>query len=163
MEGFAVHAAERATIAAIVAFIVGLTGVGLAMGYPRQAILFPVLASILTVAFAAMRLREGRRAANEEPGTDPGRAAEDEAPKGLDAKAVAIPFLWVFAVLPGLWLLGTLVGLTLYVLAFLISHGVGWRRAVAVALGTLVFIHLVFEIALRVRLPIGYLRDAVGW
>lgn len=159
------YKAERITIAVIVVFMCSFTLLGWMQGYPRQAILFPILASGLVIAFAAMRYWEigrnlslaGGDLSQEERGELENEAGE------LEIVSAIRPFLWVFAALIFLWLFGFLAGLTLYVLAFLMAHRIGWIISVLVAAGTCVFVFVVFQIILGVLLPVGLILDLLGF
>ena len=153
--------AERVTIGTILLLICGSTLYGLASGYPRQAILFPIITSVCAVIFSIMRLIEtaqSRRSLSENEIAE----AEREA-AALGARDAVVPFLWVFGALIFLWLLGYAVGLTAYVLVFLLAHGISPVRSVLVALGTSVFIYVIFHTVLKVLLPVGVLGTLLGY
>ena len=154
--------AETATIAGITLFVCGLTAIGVAQGYPRQAILFPLVASALILLFAALRLRELWWVSRAEAVADEGETDSAEGRvSGMRGDVRA--FAWVFAVLPAIWLAGYVVGLTLYVLAFLLAHGIGTLRAGAIALGAGAFVQVVFGMVLKVLLPVGVLGALAGF
>lgn len=155
---------EGITVAAIVAFVCGFTLLGWVQGYPRQAILFPIIVSVLIAVFGAFRYWEiGRTLAAAGPGPDEERKRELAKDAGdLQILSAVRPFLWIFAVLGFIWLLGFLAGLTLYVLVFLIAHRIPWRRAVLVAAGTFVFVLVIFQIVLGVLLPVGLIPELIG-
>ena len=157
--------AERTTILVIVLAMCALTAFGLLMGYPRQAILFPIVACVCAIVFAAMRFIEIARAERAAAGgADPDELAalRDDA-GSLELRAAARPFAWVFGALLFIWLLGYLAGLTVYVFAFLIAHRISFRTTLAVTAGTALGIYLIFAQILKVLLPVGFLGDALGF
>lgn len=155
------YRAERITIGAVLLLICGSTLYGLIGGYPRQAILFPVITSVCVVFFSVMRFIETARASRSLAENDIA-AAEGEA-AALSVRDAVVPFLWVFAALIFLWLLGYVVGLTVYVLVFLLAHGIGAAKSVLIALGTSVFIYVIFHTVLKVLLPAGVLGTLLGF
>ena len=62
--------------------------------------------------------------------------------------------MWVLAIVPFVFLLGYVIGLPLYVFAYLKVHGQGWLLSGALSLGTLAVVYLGFVKILGVLLPV---------
>lgn len=155
--------AERTTTIVIVLLMCGLTGLGLASGYPRQAILFPIVASACAIFFAIMRHLEIGKA--EVVGYDDAELREVMRTDAgaLELREAMRPFAWVVGVLIFLYLFGYQIGLTAYVFTFLISHSIGWRTALGISVGTAIGIFLIFTQVLNSLLPVGLVGDALGF
>jgi hypothetical protein len=137
--------------------VIGLTAYGYALGYPGEALFFPVLVSVCLLAFTGMRLIEARREARvlatpDHPATVDG---EEELEETASAAAYVRPFVWIFAIIPALYLLGYQIGLPVYVFIFLMLHRVSLAISLAVSVGTAIFVYVVFSRVLQVLLPAG--------
>lgn len=155
--------AERTTSIVIVMLMASLTLMGVLSGYPRQAILFPIVTTACGILFTAMRFLEFGRAqaaAAHDPQAKQKLKASGER---LEVRAALVPFAWVLGVLIFLYLFGYQVGLTAYVFTFLIAHSTGLKLALGISAGTAALIYLIFTVVLQSLLPVGLVGDALGF
>ncbi|MBI4186730.1 MAG: tripartite tricarboxylate transporter TctB family protein [Chloroflexi bacterium] len=69
---------------------------------------------------------------------------------------------WVIGFSLAIYLLGFITSIPLFVLAYMKSHGIGWRVAIICAVVAIAAIYGVFEFALRVELYRGLLFTWLG-
>ena len=141
---------ERAFTLFLIAFVLFFLGLG-AFHYEYRWVVFrfPLLVGGAAVIFATLHLfhSTGKTAESEAP-------AAAEGPPQAGPRAAAIGMLWVVAVVPFLLVFGYVVGLPLYVLTYLKTHGQGWAASIVLALGALAVVWLGFVVVLRVPMEI---------
>lgn len=144
---------DAALAAALLVVFAGM--IGIATGYPRDSRLFPTLVGAAGLAAAALLLLGILAGSVRAP-------PRDEDGDGLGA----LP-LWQAMLVPPvfglvLWLLGFWVAAALA--AFLVPAMMGvrsLRRRIALALGTVAMLYLLFPLTLDIPLPRGEVMDRV--
>jgi Tripartite tricarboxylate transporter TctB family len=145
-------AGERAVTIGIVLAVAALLVDAVWIEQYRWVLLrFPLFIGVAAIVFALAHLARGARSNGAPMEPAPQAAA---APARPNAARIWIGIGWMAAVLPAILILGYPIGLTLYVGAYLATHGAGWRLAVASAAGTLVVTYYVFGVLLAVPLPL---------
>ena len=138
----------------IMLFILGTLGLGeFYYQYEWMVLRFPSLVGFVICLFCVGKLVKGRRgSASSSSNGVPADGAVAE--RRLSYHEVWPTVIWVVSIVPVVFLLGYVIGLPLYVFAYLKAHGQGWRQSVVLSLCTLAVIYLGFVKALGVLLPV---------
>ena len=135
-------------------FTLGFLGLGVFhYRYDWMVFRFPLLVGLVVCLLCVGKLLKGRR--RSAPRSGNGVPAEGAVAVGRLSYSETWPtVIWVVSIVPVVFLLGYVIGLPLYVFAYLKAHGQGWRLSVALSLGTLAVVYLGFVKALGVLLPV---------
>ena len=146
--------AERNFTIFVMLFILGFLGLGVYhYEYKWPVLRFPLLVGLVACLLCVGKLVKGRRGA--EAGSAIGVPAEGAGPEMRLSFSQAWPgMMWVLAIVPIVFLLGYVIGLPLYVFAYLKAHGQGWFLSGVLSLGTLAVVYLGFVKLLGVPLPV---------
>ena len=141
---------------AIMVFVLIFLGLGLFHYEYRWSIMrFPLTIGLAVVLFCAVSLAVEARAAfgHADGGEAPPR--DEEAPHGgVDFRRDRAGMIWSLAILPAIFICGYVIGLPLYVLVYLKTHGQGWVQSGVYFLATLAVVYLGFYKLLGVPLPL---------
>lgn len=133
-----------------------LLGVGTMLGlgvfvydYSATVLRFPLLSGILVCVLCILRLAQAAATAWR------ARTAAPPSPAGTARRwPQAARALWILAVIPATYLFGYLIGLPLYVLAYMRAHGESWATAAGGAALCLAVVYGVFMKFLAVPVPV---------
>ena len=124
------------------------------LGYGHIVMRFPYLVGgftmVMCIIVIAIQVRGGR---------ETGTAATGEAPvmyeeQKIAPRALIGAGLWLLGILPVMWLCGYLVGIPLYLLAYLRAHGESWLLSITISAAMCALIYFVFLKFLLVPLPL---------
>ena len=122
-----------------------------------QAKLAPMTISGLIIILAAIQLyREYRSALRFKEKSDPKRVPS-ETSKGF--RPYLIQGLWMIGFVLAIALFGFLVAIPLFVVSYMRTQGVNWKKSLLVSASTLFIMYILFSIALEVELYPGLLRE----
>ena len=138
----------------VMLFIVAFLGLGVFhYRYEWMVLRFPFLVGIVVCLFCVGKLVAGRR--RSAPPSGNGAAADGAFAERRVSYSEAWPtVIWIVSIVPVVFLLGYVIGLPLYIFAYLKAHGRGWRLSGVLSLGTLAVVYLGFVKALGVLLPV---------
>ena len=114
---------------------------------------FPLLIGLVVCLLCVVNLVKGSRRSEPRSGNDvsaEGAVAE----RRLNYREVWPTVTWIVSIVPVVFLLGYVIGLPLYVFAYLKARGRGWRLSGALSLGTLAVVYLGFVKTLGVLIPV---------
>lgn len=122
-----------------------------------QAKLAPMTISGLIIILAAIQLyREYRSALRFNEKSDQKRVPS-ETSKGF--RPYLIQGLWMIGFVLAIALFGFLVAIPLFVISYMRTQGVNWKKSLLVSASTLFIMYILFSIALGVELYPGLLRE----
>ena len=137
---------------AIITFIVSFLLIGwLGFAYEKQVIMFPLIVGISTTFLCLILILSGR--------TEPALNSSSMAEKALQMNKDLYSFGFLLAILPLVVIFGFTAGFFIYLVGFLRLKGESWYVALAVGVGSLLFINGLFLKILKISLPAGLL----GW
>ena len=146
--------ADRNFTIFILLFVLGFLGLGVFhYEYEWTVIRFPLLVGLVAGLLYLANLAKGRRGARSRSATGvPAEGVGAERPLSFGQAWPGM--MWVLAIVPFVFLLGYVIGLPLYIFAYLKVHGQGWLLSGALSLGTLAVVYLGFVKILGVLLPV---------
>ncbi len=135
-----------------------ITGFVVAVDYPPRARFFPLIVISLCGIIVLGELLKAFLAYRKAGGTGIDRPATAEAPERDQKQQRNIDLLaWIggFALL--IWLLGFIIGMPLFMLAYVKLKGEGWRWAIALSATMFVIVYGGFNLLLNIPLYEGLL------
>jgi len=126
---------------------------GLRPDYTFKARFLPlVVASILTVIAGASLFRELRRGKT----TEQSPASETTA-EAASEKLALVTGAWLVGYMVLAFLIGFLLSTLIWITAYLRTHNYGWIRSLAISLGMMIFLYVVFDLVFGITLYQGVL------
>lgn len=153
----------------VIIIIVSLIFGGISLTYSSMKMkLLPTIVSGLLLVLAAIELTREILAHRRAPGKNqvqpegaPHATANEEV--GLesdgDIRGDMIGFAWLMGMIVGTYLVGLLVSIPLFMLIYLMNHGIGWIKSSVMALATVISIYLIFVKVLQVELFPGIILE----
>jgi len=144
----------------LIVLLAGLTlGFAICLDYPYRARFFPLIVISLCGLLVAAELLQALAAVLGsklgESGAAPGRAAPPAGDQQRWRFFFATLWIGIFALL--LWLLGFIVGLPLFLMAYVKMHGEKWRWALILPAVMFVIVYVGFGLLLKSPLYEGFL------
>jgi hypothetical protein len=153
----------------VLIIIVSLIFGGFSLTYSSMKMkLLPMIVSGLLLVLAAIELTREILAHKRAPGKNQAQAegayhvtANEEV--GLesdgDIRGDLVGFAWLMGMIIGTYLLGLLVSIPLFMLIYLINHGIGWIKSSVMAVVTVISTYLIFVKVLQVELFQGIILE----
>ena len=113
---------------------------------------FPYIVGGFTMVMSIVVFVIERRAGAAPEPSEPTTETPDQ--ERHTPRQLLVAGLWLIGILPVVYLCGYLVGIPLYLLAYLRAHGEGWLLSLAISLAMLALIYFVFLKILLVPLPL---------
>ena len=153
----------------IIIIIVSLVfgGVSLTYGSLKMKLLPTIVSSLIFVLAVVELTREilahRRVARKNQPKAERASGVDMNEEVGLekagDLRGDMVGFAWLMGMIIGTYLLGLLVSIPLFILIYLISHGIGWLKASIMAVVTVISTYLVFVKLLQLELFPGIIME----
>jgi len=129
------------------------------VGYPSRARLFPILVITLCGVFVLWALVKMLIARHKASSPDEYRQKNEKTLKPAEGyrRQSIFAFAWIGAFVLLIWLLGFVVGLPIFVFAYIKTYEESWRWTIILTIIMFLIAYLVFAILLRIPLYEGLL------
>ena len=129
------------------------------LGYPSRARLFPIIVISLCGGFVLWALVKMFIALNKALSLKEYRQKNEKAPEPDEGyrRQFFFAFAWIGAFILLVWLLGFVVGLPLFVFAYIKTYEEGWRWAIISTIIMFLIVYVVFAVLLKIPLYEGLL------